>query len=162
MDSKDRDVFFYVTTALASGVGFVYFAGYFLSWLIKVSGTLVHPAKMRMVFSYALVPYIIALVLALLSKELILPKLPAIVFILVVLSWCLAVFGIKTIGELQLVQSLFVMVIPIAALILVMSVLYKVAWMTWGYEAPASSDTSGLVGPMRKQMDGDVNEHFSQ
>lgn len=133
MHSEDRDVFFYVTTALASGIGFVYFAGYFFSWLIKVSGTFVHPTKMRMTLSYALVPYIIALTLTLLSKEMIIPKTSAIAFILVVFSWSLAVFGIKTIAGLQLVQSLFVMVIPVAALILVISILYKVAWMTWGY-----------------------------
>lgn len=133
MHSEDRSVFFYLTTAFASGIGFVYFAGYFFSWLIKISGTFVHPMKMRMVLSYALVPYIIALTLALLSKALILPKISALVFILVVFSWSLAVFGIKTIGELKLVQSLFVMVIPVAALVLVISLLYKVAWMAWGY-----------------------------
>jgi len=133
MHSEDRSIFFYVTTALASGIGFVYFAGYFFSWLIKISGTPVHPEKMRMVLSYALVPYIIALTLAILSKEMILPKTSAIVFVLVVFSWSLAVFGIKTIGKLELVQSLFVMVIPVAALLLVISILYKVAWMTWGY-----------------------------
>lgn len=133
MHSEDRDIFFYVTTAIASGIGFVYFAGYFLAWLIKISGTQVSPEKMRMVLSYAFVPYIIGLTLALLSKESILPKTSAIVFILVVFSWSLAVFGIKTIGELKLVQSLLVMVIPVAALVLMISILYKIAWMTWGY-----------------------------
>jgi hypothetical protein len=139
MHSEDRSIVFYITTALASGIGFVYFAGYFFSWLIKISGTFVHSTKMRMVLSYALVPYIIALTLAIVSKEMIsqgsypLPKISVIVFMLVVFSWSLAVFGIKTIGELKLVQSLFVMVIPVAALILVISILYKIAWMTWGY-----------------------------
>jgi len=133
MHSEDRSIFFYVTTALASGIGFVYFSGYFFSWLIKISGTFVHPEKMRMVLSYALVPYIIALTLTLLSKEMILPKTSPIGFFLVVFSWGLAVFGIKTIGELKLIQSLFVMVIPVAALILIISILYKIAWMTWGY-----------------------------
>jgi hypothetical protein len=133
MHSEDRDIFFYVTTALASGVGFVYFAGYFLTWLIKVSGTIVYPSQMRMVLAYAFVPYIIALILSLMAREMILPKLPAIVFMLVVLSWSLAVFGIKTIAELKVVQSLFVMMIPVAALMLMISILYKVAWMAWGY-----------------------------
>jgi 4-amino-4-deoxy-L-arabinose transferase-like glycosyltransferase len=134
MHSENRDLFFYVTTALASGIGFVYFAGYFLSWLIKVSGRSMQSTKMRMVLSYAFVPYIIALSLSLLSKAMDLPKATGvIVFMLVVFSWSLAVFGIKTIGELKLVQSLFVMVIPVAALILIISVLFKIAWMTWGY-----------------------------
>jgi hypothetical protein len=133
MHSEDRSIFFYVTTALASGIGFVYFAGYFFSWLINIAGGAVTPTKMRMVLSYAFVPYIIGLSISLLSREMILPKMSAIVFILVVLSWSLAVFGIKTIGELKLVQSLFVMVIPVAALMLVISVLFKIAWMTWGY-----------------------------
>jgi len=133
MHSENRSLFFYGTTALASGIGFVYFAGYFFSWLVKISGTWVHPAKMRTVLSYALVPYIIALILTLLSKEMILPKTSVIAFILIVFSWSLAVFGIKTIGELKLVQALFVMVIPVAALVLIISVLFRIAWGIWGY-----------------------------
>ncbi len=151
MHPENNSTFVYVTTALASGIGFVYFAGYFFSWLIKISGTFVHPEKMRMVLSYALVPYIIALILTVLSKEMIIPKTSAIAFILVVFAWSLAVFGIKTIAGLKLIQSLFVMVIPVAALILVISILYKVAWMTWGYEgAPAPSGITAPVGAVKK------------
>jgi len=133
MHSENKDIIFYVMTALASGIGFVYFSGYFFAWLIKIAGTVVYPTQMRMVLSYALVPYIIALVLSLLAKEMILPKMSTLVFLLIVLSWSLAVFGIKTIGNLKLTQSLFVMVIPVAALMLVVAILFKVAWMTWGY-----------------------------
>jgi hypothetical protein len=134
MHSENRDLVFYVVTALASGVGFVYFAGYFLSWLIRISGSLLAtPEKMRSVLSYSFVPYILALTLLLLSKLGVLPKTSAIAFIFIVFSWGLAVFGIKTVSEIKTLQALFVMVVPVAALMLVISVLYKIAWMIWGY-----------------------------
>lgn len=134
MHPENRDLLFYIVTGLASGVGFVYFAGYFLSWLIQVTGAAtVSPEKMRSVLSYAFVPYIIALTLLLMTKIGVLPKTSVIAFFLIVFSWGLAVFGIKTVTHIKWVQSLMVMIIPVAALILVIAILFKVAWMIWGY-----------------------------
>jgi hypothetical protein len=63
----------------------------------------------------------------------VLPKTSIIAFVFIVFSWGLAVFGIKTVSEIKTLQALFAMVIPVAALALVISVLYKIAWMIWGY-----------------------------
>lgn len=131
--SENRDFLFYLSTALASGIGFVYFSGYCMAWLIKLSGPFVHHEKMRMVLAYALTPYILALSLLLLAKTIAIPKASLIGFILIVWSGSLVVFGIKTVGGLKLVQSVFVMIIPIAALLLVISILFKIAWMIYGY-----------------------------
>ncbi|MEK7286119.1 MAG: YIP1 family protein [Nitrospirota bacterium] len=134
MHSENHDLVFYVVTALASGVGFVYFAGFFLSWLIRIGGSvLATPAKMRSVLSYAFVPYILALSLLALSRVGVLPKTSAIAFFFIVLSWGLAVFGIKTVSEIKTLQALFVMVVPVAALVLIIAILYKIAWVIWGY-----------------------------
>ncbi len=131
--SENRDIIFYLTTALASGVGFVFFAGFFLSWLIKISGPTVAPEKMRMVLSYALAPYILALVVLLLAKSMLIPKGLSIFGVaLTIWSWGLAVFGVKTIGGIKLTQALIVVVIPVSALLLVISILFKVAWMMSG------------------------------
>jgi hypothetical protein len=130
--SENRDLIFYFTTALASGVGFVYFAGFFLSWLIKITGPFVHPEKMRMVMSYALTPYILSLSLLFLTKSMPFPGASTASFFLTVYSWWLAVLGVKTVAEIKLVQSLFVVILPVAALILVIAILFKVAWMISG------------------------------
>ena len=130
--SENRDLFFYVTTSLASGIGFVYFSGFFLAWLIKISGTYVAPQKMRMVLAYSLIPYIFALVLMYLSKVNILPKSALISFLLTIFSWGLAVFGVKTVAKINLAQAVFVVIIPVAALLLAISILFKVAWMIHG------------------------------
>jgi hypothetical protein len=133
IQSENRDMIVYLTTALSSGIGFVYFSGYFMSWLIKLTGSHVYPEKMRMVLAYALTPYILALVLLLIAKTVTIPMASMIGFILIVWSWFLAVFGVKTVGGLKRVQALFVVIIPIAALLLVVSILFKVVWMMYGY-----------------------------
>ena len=130
--SENRDLFFYFTTALSSGIGFVYFSGFFLSWLIKITGPIVDPGKMRMVLAYALTPYILALSLLLLSKGTPIPMGTTVSFFLTVFSWGLAVLGVKTVAQIKWVQSLFVIILPVAALLLVISILFKLAWMTSG------------------------------
>jgi len=129
---ENHDLFFYVTTSLSCGIGFVYFAGFFLSWLIEISGPYVRPEKMRMVLAYSLTPYILALTLAHLSKWIALPKTSSISFFLIIFSWGLAVFGVRVITGIRLAQSLMVIVIPVAALLLVVAILFKVAWMISG------------------------------
>ncbi len=136
MHPDNHDLFVYLITSLSAGIGFVYFSGYLMSWLVKLSGNFVYPAKMRMVLAYAFTPYILALLLLLLTEIVDLPKgVSAIAFILVVWSWVLAVFGVKTVGDIKRVQAIFVVMIPIAALILVISILFKVVWMIGGYGA---------------------------
>jgi len=130
--SENRDLFFYITTALSCGIGFVYFAGFFLAWLVKVTGPLARPETMRMVLSYALTPYILALGLLLLSRSVKNPMISLAAFMLTVYSWSLAVLGVKAVTSIKMVQSLFVVLIPVAALVLVISILFKVAWMTSG------------------------------
>jgi hypothetical protein len=79
-----------------------------------------------------LIPYILALTLTHLSKLITLPKTSFISFFLIIFSWGLAVFGVKIITGIKLAQSLMVIVIPVAALLLVVAILFKVAWMISG------------------------------
>ncbi len=122
-----------MTMTLSSGVGFVYFSSYFLSWLIRMSGKSVLPQPLRMVVAYSLTPFILALILMLASQYGHLGGTTAISFFLVVLTWGLMVYGIRVVTSIPVIQSLFVTVIPVLALMLAIALLFKLAWMVYGY-----------------------------
>ncbi len=122
----------FILVGLATGVGYVYASGYFLAWLIRLSGTPVAPDAIRMVVGYALTPFILGLLSIVLAEHGLLPKMPAINFILIVLTWALHIYGIKVVSRIQLIQALFVSVIPILALMLVIAILFKIAGMIYG------------------------------
>ncbi len=130
---ENREPLFMITMTLSAGMGFVYFSSYFLSWLIRVSGKIVSPQPLRMVVGYSLTPFILALILMLLSQYWQLGGTTGISFFLVVLTWGLMVYGIRVVTGVPVIQSLFVTVIPVLALMLVIALLFKVVWMVYGY-----------------------------
>jgi len=130
---SEQDALFFIVVGLATGVGYVYASGYFLTWLIRLGGTPVAPHAIRMVVGYALTPFILGLLSIVLGERHILPKMPAVNFILIVLTWALHIYGIKVVSRIQWIQALFVSVIPILALMMVIAILFKVAGMIYGY-----------------------------
>ncbi len=130
---QGRDPVFFLTLALSAGVGFVYSSSYFLSWLIRVSGKVIAPQPLRMVLGYSLTPFILALILMLLAQYRYLTGTTAISFLLIVLTWGLNIYGIRVASGIPVIQSLFVTVIPVLALMLIIALLFKLAWMVYGY-----------------------------
>jgi len=130
---SEQNVFFFIIMGLASGVGYIYASGYFLAWLIRLGGTPVSPDAIRMVIGYALTPFILGLLSIVLAERGLLPKMSAVNFTLIVLTWVLHIYGIKVVSRIPWIQALFVSVIPILALMMVIAILFKVAWMLYGY-----------------------------
>jgi hypothetical protein len=126
-----QDVSFFLIMGLLSGVGFVYASSYFLAWLLQLSGQRVAPHALRMVLGYSLFPLILGLVLIVLGDFQVIPKLSAINFVLIVLTWFLNIFGIKVVSHIPWVHALFVSVIPILALMLAIALLFKIAGMVY-------------------------------
>ena len=130
---SEQNVLFFIVMGLATGVGYIYASGYFLSWLIRLSGTPVSSDAIRMVIGYSLTPFILGLLSIVLAERGLLPKMSAVNFTLIVLTWALHIYGIKAVSRIQWIQALFVSVIPILALMMVIAILFKVAGMLYGY-----------------------------
>ena len=133
LSPQNRDPVFFLTLSLSSGVGFVYASSYFLTWLVKVSGPVVPPQLLRMVVGYSLTPFTLSLFFMMLADHHYLPRLPFVYFVFVVMTWGLMVYGIQHVARIPVIQALFVTVIPVLALMLAIAILFKVAWMIYGY-----------------------------
>ncbi len=129
----EKDVFFFLVMGLAAGLGFTYASSYFLSWLIRLSGQPIAPQPLRMIVGYSLTPFILGLLFIILAEHQFIPKMPALNFVLIVLSWFLQIHGIKIVAKIPWIQALFVSVIPILALMLVIALLFKIAGEIYGY-----------------------------
>jgi len=124
--------FFALTLGLVGGAGFVYSSSHFLSWLLQLSGKKVAVYPIRMVLGYALTPAILGLLLIGLADLHLLPKMATLTFILIVMTWVLNIYGLQGVTGIPWIQALFVTVIPMLALMLVIALLFKIAWMIYG------------------------------
>ncbi len=129
----EQDVLFFLVMGLAAGLGFTYATSFFLAWLIRLSGKPIAAQPIRMIVGYSLAPFILGLLFIILAEHQMFPKMSALNFALIVLTWFLQVHGIKVVANIPWIQALFVSVIPILALMLVIALLFKIAWMVYGY-----------------------------
>ncbi len=127
----EQDVPFFLAMGLAAGLGFTYASSYFLAWLIRLSGKPITAQPIRMIIAYSLAPFTLGLLLIILAEHHLLPKMSAVSFVLIILPWFLQIHGIKVVANIPWIQALFVSVIPILALMLVVALLFKVAWMIY-------------------------------
>lgn len=128
-----QEISIFMLLGLPAGLGFTYSSSYFLAWLIRLSGQPVAPQAIRMIVGYSLAPFILGLTFILLAEHRMFPKLSALNFVLIVSSWFLQIHGIKVVAKVPWIQALFVSVIPILALMLVITLLFKLAWMIYGH-----------------------------